>query len=400
MAGDASKLSLQRALSAVRQHLNMDVAYLSRIDGNDSVFELVDAPGLEELAKPGDRKSLDDVYCKHIVEGRLPELIPDTGDNDFALAMPITKMVPIGSHMSIPLRLPDGEVYGMFCCLSAKPNPSLNERDLNTMRMFADLAAERVAERIKHERQLDAKKQAIEAAIETDRFQLVFQPIVSLSNGSIQGFESLSRFSSEPYRPPNLWFSDAQSVGLGTKLECLAIQRALDQIKLITDSAYVSLNISPDNVMTDTFKSLFAGRRDLSRLMLEITEHSQVRDYQALLRALQPLRERGLKLAVDDAGAGYASLTHIIQLNADVIKLDMSLVRGIDSDNAKRSLAAGMVMFAREMGIKVIAEGIETNAERDTLKGLGIFAGQGFLLGRPNPIEAHLGQISDARIAG
>lgn len=378
----------------------MDVAYLSQIDGDDSVFELVDAPGLEELVKPGDRKALEDVYCMHIVEGRLPELIPDTGANDFALSMPITKMVPIGSHMSIPLRLPDGELYGMFCCLSARPNPSLNERDLNTMRMFADLAAERVAERIEQERELNVKRQAIEAAIESDRFQLVFQPIVSLANGTIQGFESLSRFSSEPYRPPNLWFDDAQSVGLGTKLECLAIQRALDHSSNLPDSAYVSLNISPDNVLTDTFMQLLGGEHDLSRLMLEITEHSQVQDYQALLNALKPLRERGLKLAVDDAGAGYASLSHIIQLNADVIKLDMGLVRDIDTDDAKRSLAGGMVMFARQMGIKVIAEGIETAAERDTLKGLGIFAGQGFLLGKPSPIDVHLNQSDVVCLAG
>ena len=164
-AGDTGQLSLQRALSAVRQHLNMDVAYLSQIDGNDSIFEMVDAPGLEELVKPGDRRSLDDVYCRHIVEGRLPELIPDTSEIPFAMDLPITEAVPIGSHMSIPLRLPDGELYGMFCCLSAKPNPSLNERDLGTMRMFADLAAERVSDRVKKERELELKKNEIISAI-------------------------------------------------------------------------------------------------------------------------------------------------------------------------------------------------------------------------------------------
>ena len=100
-AGNAAKLSLQRALSAIRQHLNMDVAYLSQFDGNDSVFEIVDAPGLEELVKPGDRRSLDDIYCKHIAEGRLPELIPDTSKIPLARDMPITNAVPIGSHMSM-----------------------------------------------------------------------------------------------------------------------------------------------------------------------------------------------------------------------------------------------------------------------------------------------------------
>lgn len=399
-AGDAGNMSLQPALAAVRQHLDMDVAYLSRIDGNDSVFELVDAPGLEDLVKPGDRRSLDDVYCKHIIEGRLPQLIPDTGASALAQSMPITQQAPIGSHMSIPLRLPDGELYGMFCCLSAEPNPSLNARDLNTMRMFADLAAERVAERIGQERELDAKKQGIERAIQGDTFRMVFQPIVNLANDTVKGYESLARFTSEPYRPPNVWFDDAASVGLGTELECLAIQRALEQAKTLPANIYVSLNISPENIFEDAFLAILAAEQELDSFMLEITEHSQVEDYQALHSTLKPLRERGLKLAVDDAGAGYASLSHILQLKADVIKLDMGLVRDIDQDDAKRSLVGGMVMFAREMGTMVIAEGIETEAEKETLKALGIFTGQGYLLGKPGPLDDHLLPTHDRKLAG
>jgi EAL domain-containing protein (putative c-di-GMP-specific phosphodiesterase class I) len=285
--------------------------------------------------------------------------------------------------MSIPIHLDNGDLYGMFCCLSARPNPSLNERDLNTMKMFAELAAEQVSDRVRDQREFATKSNAIRDTIDNDRFHLVFQPIVDLLSGEPIGYESLSRFVVEPYRPPNVWFDDAATVGIGTELECLAIEKALAEVCRLPDEMYASLNVSPETLLTERFHDIFADGGDLGRLMLEITEHSRVDNYQEVHQVLAPLRERGMKIAVDDAGAGYASLSHILQLQADVIKLDMGLVRDIDKDDARRALAAGMVMFASEMGIKVIAEGVETEAEKETLQSLGIFAGQGYLLGKP-----------------
>lgn len=135
---------IDRVLQSVRQHLGMEVAYVSEFVGNDSVYRAVDAPGLEALIKPGDRRSLDDVYCRHILAGRLPELIPDTSAIPLAAAMPITQAVPIGAHVSVPLKLSDGSVYGMFCCLSPSTNRTLNDRDLQVMRAFADIAAQQI----------------------------------------------------------------------------------------------------------------------------------------------------------------------------------------------------------------------------------------------------------------
>lgn len=136
--------SIQRALSSVRRHLGMEVAYVSRFENGLSVFREVDAPGLEALIKPGDSRPLEDVYCPHILAGRLPELIPDTAAEPICQAMPITRLVPIGAHVSIPIRLADGTPYGMFCCLSPSPNATLNPRDLQVMRVFADIAAHEI----------------------------------------------------------------------------------------------------------------------------------------------------------------------------------------------------------------------------------------------------------------
>ena len=382
-------LSIHRALAAVREHLGMDVAYLSEIEDGKSIFRSVDAPGLEEIIKPGDTRDLDTVYCNHILEGRLPELIPDTAREPVAVGMAITKAVPIGAHMSIPVRLRDGSVYGMFCCLSARPNASLNERDLSTMRMFAELAAEKVSDRQEREAAEKKRRDAVEALLAPDAFALVFQLICRLADREPQGFEALSRFPGEPYRAPDKWFADAEAAGLQAELETAAVARALDNVAHLPAGTYVSLNASPDTILDGAFQAMLLKRPNtaLDALVLEITEHAPVTDYAALAEALAPLRELGLRLAIDDAGAGYASLSHIIRLQPDLIKLDMSLVRDVDSDPARHALADAMVTFAREIGSAVVAEGIETEAELAALERLGIGLGQGYLLGRPAPAK-------------
>jgi GAF domain-containing protein len=138
---------VQHALQAVRRHLGMEVAYISKFVDERSVFEKVDAPGLEAMIKPGDSRALDEVYCRHILAGRIPQLMANTADHPFAAAMPITAAVPIGAHMSVPITLPGGRIYGMFCCLSPTPNASLNQRDLDVMRAFADMTALQISSR-------------------------------------------------------------------------------------------------------------------------------------------------------------------------------------------------------------------------------------------------------------
>ncbi len=145
--GDAGMIP--RALHAIRTHLDMDVACVSEFVDGRTVFRQVDAPGMEALIKVGDSRSLDDVYCRHILEGRLPEIIPDAAREPVAAAMPITTAVPIGAHMSVPIRLSDGRLYGMFCCLSSRPDPTLNPRDLQMMRVFADLTAFEIDKELK-----------------------------------------------------------------------------------------------------------------------------------------------------------------------------------------------------------------------------------------------------------
>ena len=123
----------------------------------------------------------------------------------------------------------------------------------------------------------------------------------------------------------------------------------------------------------------------MSSLVLEITEHEEIRDYSSVAKVLAPLRERGLRLAVDDAGAGYASLRHILQLRPDIIKLDRSLIQNLDQDDTEFFLATALASFARSTGAEIIAEGVETEGELQALKELDVDLAQGYLLARPAP---------------
>ncbi len=222
----------------------------------------------------------------------------------------------------------------------------------------------------------------IRATIETLAFHPVYQPIVDLETSKIVGFEALTRFD-EGGRP-DLVFADAWSVGLGPELEYVTLRAAIENASGLPDGRWLSVNASP---------RLFEARPDVAALfeslgrplIVEVTENEAVRDYDALRAAIHALVP-GARIAVDDAGAGAANFAHIVGLRPDLVKLDMSLVRGIDRDPGRQALVAGMRHFARATGCRLVAEGIETREEADTLASLGAELGQGYLYGRPEPL--------------
>ena len=226
---------------------------------------------------------------------------------------------------------------------------------------------------------------AVLRAIQSSSVTTAFQPIVSLVTGRLLGAEALSRFSIPgEERTPQDWFTDAARVGLGVELELHVALLALDAAVILPGDAYVSVNLSPESLLWPGLVDVLT-RTPIppSRLVIEITEHASVRDYDRLTRALRPLRDLGIRLAVDDAGAGYASFRHILRLSPEFIKLDRSLIDSIDSDPAQRALTAAVAMFATDMQATVIAEGIETTAVLNAVRNLDVTVGQGYLLGRP-----------------
>jgi EAL domain-containing protein (putative c-di-GMP-specific phosphodiesterase class I) len=180
--------------------------------------------------------------------------------------------------------------------------------------------------------------------------------------------------------PPDITFALAARCGLGLELEEATIRAAVAAAAVLPPNAYLSLNVSHRLIGSGRIRDLLAGQaRDI---VLEITEHDLIDDYPSLredLAALGPI----VRLAVDDAGAGYASLRHILELAPDFVKLDIGLIRGIDADPARQALIAGMGYFATKRKLRLVAEGVETVAELKSLLGLGVWYGQGYLLGRP-----------------
>lgn len=374
--------SIDKVLHAARNHLGMDVAFISEFMDRDRIFRHVDASVADAPVREGASVPLSEGYCQRVVDGRLPELIPDTAEVPAALALPETHSIPIGAHLGVPIRLGDGRIYGTFCCFSFQPDASLNERDLGMMRTLADLLGHQLEQSVETWQKRERSVAQVKAAIDAGQPRLVYQPIFALENGAVEGVECLSRFDGEPRRPPNEWFADAADVGMGIELESIAIRKAVADLRTVPGDFYVAFNCSPAMITSDELRSAL---QDIppQRVVLEITEHSYVENYAALRQALVPLRAGGIRIAIDDTGAGYASMRHILSIDPDIIKLDISLTHNIDRDRRRRALAGAMLEFARHTGSTIIAEGVENAEELATLRELGVSEAQGFYFGKP-----------------
>ena len=239
-------------------------------------------------------------------------------------------------------------------------------------------------------RERRAAVERIAKVIDGTALEIVYQPIVRLTDGNVAGLEALSRFHATPrHRPPEAWFAEAASVGMLVELELAAIERSLAELDRIPDGTYLSLNLSPDGMCSQDLGPLLDGIAD--RLVLEMTEGSALRDHEQVAGCLRPLRERGARLAIDDIGAAYAGLSRVVLLEPELMKLDRSVVTGVSEDPNRRALIGRLVAFSQDVGIEVIAEGIETTADLEALRSLSVPYGQGFLLGRPGPLPETVG---------
>lgn len=237
-----------------------------------------------------------------------------------------------------------------------------------------------------NETQTRRREKRIRRALEgKDRFSMVFQPICSLS-GRMVGAEALARFRGPPRRGPERWFAEAEEVGLRRELEVAAAKVALSALPSLPPEIFLSLNVSPKTLLSGSFRKLVLENSDPTRVVVEVTEHARIDDYERLNAAFDRLRGPGVRLAVDDAGAGFASLRHILRLAPDFIKLDRTLIDGIEYDRSRQALAAGLISFAEKIEATIIAEGIEHSAEVDVLTALGVGYGQGFFIAKPAPL--------------
>jgi PAS domain S-box-containing protein len=247
---------------------------------------------------------------------------------------------------------------------------------------FANLAGALVGRDLARRANMGRVHDHISGIIKRRAFLPVFQPIVKLEGNATVGYEALTRFTDGSN--PEVVFTEASQVGLALELETAALSAALTAAKALPESAWLNVNASPEVILAgEPLRTLL--RRSRRHLVLEVTEHVVIADYPAFRAAMVALGP-DVELAVDDAGAGFASLRHILELHPAFVKLDRSLVAGLETDSARQAMIVGLRHFARTTGCRLIAEGVETDAELTILRNLGIGLGQGYLLGRPVPV--------------
>ena len=227
-----------------------------------------------------------------------------------------------------------------------------------------------------------ALRGAVEQLCEPGIIEAFVQPVVRPADQVIVGYEALARMPLEPLHPPDWWLARAGEIGMRSHLEVACLAAATD-LGPTPEERLLFVNLSPSLLANPSALRLLEQLPD--RLVIELTEQEAVEDYDTLRRDLAPWLSRGVRIAIDDTGAGYSSLRHVIELTPDFLKLDRELVRDLDHDRNRRALVSAVVAFAAEVGTSVIAEGVESADELEVLRDAEVDLVQGYLLARPGP---------------
>lgn len=378
--GDATVLAVLRGL---RGHLGMDVCFVGEFLGGYRVVRAVDEALDSQLLPPGTRDPLEASFCGRVADGRLPEVVPDAALEPALADLSVVRTMPVGAHLSVPIRASDGSVQGTLCGFSHAPDPSLSQDALGVMRLLATLLGRHLERGRVPDDVRQGTRRRVEQVIAEEHLSMVFQPVLDLGTGTVVGYEALSRFHDG--ESAALWFARAATVELGTELELAAVTAALAHLETVPADRYLAVNLSAAALCSPGLPDVLNGH-ELSRVVVELTEQTGVPDADVLDQVLVDLRGEGARVAVDDAGAGYAGLQRILQVSPELIKLDRALVHALDVDHPRRSMVQALTWFADSTGAQLVAEGIETAPELDTLRHLGVRLGQGYHLGRPGPL--------------
>ncbi|OHV28289.1 diguanylate phosphodiesterase [Parafrankia soli] len=378
-------------MSVARHRLGMELAVITRRVADVLVVEHYDGDIESFGIAVGTTASYE--RTRAALEGRLPQVVRYAGRDGRTADPALARRVDIGSYVVAPVLLPDGSVYGSLACMSHNPGPALRDRDASFLALIADALSNCVSDHRGDWRERDRVWRRISRLIDDGGPAMVFQPIYDRATLDIAGVEALSRCpgtctAGSDESSPQRWFADAASVGLGVELEVAAIRNALAALPWLPAGLPLSVNASPAAIVSGALIDLLATIPP-ERVIIEVTEHSRIDDYPTVMLALDALRGRGVRTALDDVGAGYAGLHQLLQLRPDIIKMDQSIIRKIGEDApACRALATALVCFAEDIGATVLAEGVETSRELEVLGEAGVHQVQGFLLARPGMLAS------------
>ncbi len=377
-----AEMRVAELLTVARESLGLSLTFLSRLDGDIQYLEVVESS--IPIFRDGQTQPRSTSFCQAILDGKLPAVIPNVAKLPEAKRLPAARFPRIRSYVSVPVTLSDGSLYGTFCAAGFMADNHLSKRDQALMDVLARAAATIIEPGIQGRRRDAEIRARLQPVMSAGGPTVVLQPIVALADGRRVGAEALSRFPADWGKAPDVVFAEAASIGAGTALELLAFRGAAAHLWSL--DGYVAINFSPATLVNEQCRELLADL-PADRVLLELSEHDQVEDYTILAEVLAPLREAGMRLAIDDVGAGFSSLRHIVLTAPDVIKLDRSIVAGVDADDVLRKLVRSLVEFGHGCGAHVVAEGVETATDAVQLRELGVDYGQGWYFGRPGPPE-------------
>ena len=333
-----------------------------------------------------------------MLAGEIPNVIRDVSTNARVAGLSVTRAARIGAYVGVPLLCPDGNLYGTISAASHSPVHTLDEGAARLLSLLGELIIHDVGE----QRARGELRAAMLGLIESGEFGLAYQPLFDLSDGRCLGVEAVARFP-EPFLTLDQALAAAVQVGLGIELERAAALAACEIIPQLAGGQFLAVNASPAALLRLARRSDAGAVFPLARVVVELSEHSVIHTYAALRDQLVALREQGLRIAVDDVGAGYASVRHILELRPDFIKLDRWLIDGLADDRSRRVAVSAFVSLARELGSRVVAQGVKRPADLSVVRDLGLDGAQGDLLGGPSGdwfAVAAWGALGDGRRRG
>jgi len=335
--------------------------------------------------------------CTNYLQGVSSQFRKDRGDcllmhafaDDYVLLMPKRK-----DDETLEAVLADGVMRHLAAMDSDLASVSKIYVGLESLRAFSRVHNERLVYRGILEassramdvgqRELMAQARVLDHVLKVRNFQMHFQPIVTADTATIFGYEALVRCQADELRSPLVLFDIAERSGRTRPLNRTLRDITIQSLPDLPEPEFMFINLHVDDFTDPTLldpPALMLGHS--ARIILEVTESAAIQDYNSFKENLNIMRSHGFLIAIDDLGSGYSALNTLAEIEPDFIKFDMALIRGIDTNPVRQNLVRNMRAFADDLGIKVVAEGVETRGEYETVRDLGCHLIQGYYFSKP-----------------
>lgn len=372
--------AVARILDIMRAQLGMQTAFIADTTTAAAHIVWIEGPSAAYPMLAGG--SALDEFCALVLRQECPPIVPDTISTG---GLPAGVAQTVGAFAAVPMTRPDGAPFGILAAVTHQPDPLLHDADAGMIRILSKAIARLIEQQGLVTAPRSKEIEQIRRVLDGAGLSMVFQPIIDLESRLTLGYEALARFGERPERSPDRWFADAARLDLGADLEMAAVHAALSHIDRLSPGAFLSINASTATVVSPEFLRAVKAVRP-GRLVVELTDRPAIDDDRALGTALATLGMAGVQIATDVTDAGFETLSALLQLTPDIIKIDALLVRGIDTDPVRLALAKTIVAFADDLGASIVGEAIQTEQELAALKAIGVRSGQGRLLGAPAPL--------------